>query len=191
MKKAIIIIGSPRKHSNTEILANEAQKGLEDSGISCEKFYLNDMQIKGCQACYYCKKNNVAECAIKDDMQQIHKSMQRSDGIIVATPIYFSDVTAQTKIWLDRLFPYIGMDLSPKMPAGKKAAFVFTQNQPNTYLFETHLNTFMNMVGLTGFEVKGSVIAANLDKGYKPMVTEKRELLEKAYHLGKNLLTGP
>jgi len=62
----------------------------------------------------------VAACAVKDDMQKIHQLIQESDGLIVATPIYFAGVTAQTKAWLDRLFPYIGMDLSPKLQESKK-----------------------------------------------------------------------
>ena len=79
----------------------------------------------------------MAACALKDDMQKIHRLIQESDGLIIATPIYFAGVTAQTKIWLDRLFPYIGMDLSPKLPESKKVSFIFTQNQPDPRLFLT------------------------------------------------------
>lgn len=159
MKKVTILIGSPRKNGSTRVLAAEAERGLKEQGIATETIFLNDLKIKGCQACYYCKKNDVAECAVKDDMQKIHQLMQESDGIIVASPIYFAGVTAQTKIWLDRLFPYIGMDLSPKLPKLKKVSFIFTQNQPYARLFETPIATFMHMVGLTGLSVKDHMIA--------------------------------
>jgi multimeric flavodoxin WrbA len=121
VKKVTILIGSPRKNGSTDILAREAGRGLEDKGIDTTRVYLNDLKMRGCQACYYCKKHDVAECAVKDEMQQIHQLMKESDGIIVATPIYFSSVTAQTKAWLDRLFPYIGMDLTPKMSRTKRS----------------------------------------------------------------------
>ena len=80
MKKVTILIGSPRKNGSTRILAAEAERGLKEQGIATETVFLNDLKIRGCQACYWCKKNDVAECAVKDDMQKIHQLMQESDG---------------------------------------------------------------------------------------------------------------
>jgi multimeric flavodoxin WrbA len=188
MKKALILIGSPRKKGSTAVLAGEAERALQDQGIETETVFLNDLKIRGCQACYWCKKNDVAECAVKDDMQKIHQLMKECDGMIVASPIYFGGVTAQTKAWLDRMFPYIGMDVSPKMPAGKKVSFIFTQNQPDARLFETPIKTFMHMVGLTGLSVKDHLVAYDLDSGVKPPVTEKMEFMDKAYRIGRELL---
>ena len=188
MKKVTIIIGSPRKNGSTGILAAEARRGLEEQGIRVETIFLNDLKIKGCQACYWCKKNDVADCAVKDDMQMIHRLIQESDGLIVASPIYFSGVTAQTKAWLDRLFPYIGMDLSPKLPRSKKVSFIFTQNQPDARLFESGIRSFMYAVGLSGLTVKAHIVACDLDAGIKPPVTEKTELMDEAYRIGRNLL---
>ncbi|MDD1681920.1 MAG: NAD(P)H-dependent oxidoreductase, partial [Methanoregula sp.] len=68
MKKALILIGSPRKKGNTAILAAEAERGLKEQDIETQMLFLNDLKIKGCQACYWCKKNDVADCAVKDDM---------------------------------------------------------------------------------------------------------------------------
>lgn len=188
-KKVAVFFGSPRKNGNTHILVEEAQKGLAESGVSSEIFHLNGMNLRGCQACYHCKKNNVSECALKDDMQQIYQSIKQADGIIVASPIYFGGVTAQTKAWLDRLFPFINMRVGSLLPKGKKAAFIFTQNQPAPELFAGHIDIFKMMIGLIGFEVKGSLLACNLDKGYKPMVTENKEIMAKAYELGRDLLS--
>ena len=121
-------------------------------------------------------------------MQKIHQLMQESDGLIIASPIYFSTVTAQTKAWLDRMFPYVSMNLVPKLPKSKKISFIFTQNQPDAHLFESGIGSFMYAVGLSGITVKDHMIACNLDTGVKPPVTEKKELMEKAYKLGKDLL---
>jgi len=188
ISKVTLLIGSPRKHGSTAILAKETERGLVEQGILTDTVYLNDMEIKGCQACYFCKKNNVAACAIKDDMQVIHQLVQESDGLIIASPIYFAGVTAQTKLWLDRMFPYIGMNLNPKLPKSKKVSFIFTQNQPDPSLFETPINTFMYMVGLTGLLVKDRLVAYDLDAGIKPPVTARKEFMENAYRIGKNLL---
>ena len=190
-KKAVILIGSPRKNGSTAVLAREAERGLSERGIGTKTIFLNELEARGCQACYYCKKHDVAECAVKDDMQEIHRLMRESDGIIVAAPIYFGDVTAQTKIWLDRLFPFIGMDLSPKMPGRKPVSFIFTQNQPDAGLFEKPVRSFMYMTGLTGLVAKGHLIAYDLDAGFKPPVAEKREFMDRAYRIGRDLLEEP
>jgi multimeric flavodoxin WrbA len=188
MKKALIIIGSPRKKGSTAVLAAEAKRGLREQGVETETVFLNDLKIRGCQACYWCKKNDVSECAVTDDMQHLHRLMQECDGMIVASPIYFAGVTAQTKAWLDRLFPYIGLNLSPKMPPGKKVSFIFTQNQPDARLFEIPVRTFMQMIGLTGLSVKDHMLACDLDAGIKAPVEEKVEFMENAYRIGKDLI---
>jgi len=188
MKRVAIFIGSPRKGGSTHILAQEAERGLKDGGIETELVFLNDLSIRGCQACYYCKKHDLAECAIADDMQQTHRLMQASDGIVLASPIYFGDVTAQTKLWLDRLFPFIGMDLSPKLPGSKPVSFIFTQNQPDPRLFSRQIGTFMQMVGVTGLSVRDHLVAHDLDAGHKPPVTEKQEFMDAAYRIGRALL---
>ena len=188
MKKATILIGSPRKGGSTQTLAREAERGLRDHGVDTELVFLNDLKIKGCQACYHCKTHDVAECAVKDDMQRVHALMRESDGLIVASPIYFSNVTAQTRLWMDRMFPYIGVDLSPKMSGSKKVSFIFTQNQPDPLLFDVHIRTFMHMVGLTGMSVRDHMVAYDLDAGHKPPVTGKKEFMEAAYRIGRNFL---
>jgi len=109
--------------------------------------------------------------------------------MIVATPVYFGGVTAQTKAWLDRMFPYIGMDLSPKMPKGKKVSFIFTQNQPDARLFQSGINAFMFAVGLSGLIVKDQMVGSDLDAGNKPPVEEKKEFMETAFWLGRDLLS--
>jgi multimeric flavodoxin WrbA len=188
MTKVTILIGSPRKNGSTRILAGEAERALKEQGIETETVFLNDLKIRGCQACYYCKKNDVAECAVRDDMQKIHTLMQESDGLIVASPIYFSGVTAQTKAWLDRMFPYVSMNLEPKLPASKKVSFIFTQNQPDGRLFKGGISAFMYAVGLSGLTVKDHCIACDLDAGFKPPVTERKAIMDSAYRIGCDLL---
>jgi multimeric flavodoxin WrbA len=188
MKKVLILIGSPRKKGSTAVLAQEAARALHDIGVATEMLFLDEVSMRGCQACYWCKKHDIAECAVKDGMQDLHRKMKECDGIIVATPIYFGTVTAQTKLWLDRMFPYIGMDLSPKMPPGKKVSFIFTQNQPDASLFRSGIEAFIFAIGLSGLEVKDTMLGCDLDAGIKPPVTERKNLLDQAYGIGKNLL---
>jgi hypothetical protein len=86
------------------------------------------------------------------------------------------------------MFPYIGMNLSSKLPGSKKISFIFTQNQPDARLFESPVTTFMHMAGSTGLSVKDHMLAYDLDAGIKPPVTGRKEFMDKAYQIGRDLL---
>lgn len=187
MSKVAVILGSPRKNGNTALLVNEAVKAMRDSGVESEVFYLNEMKIKGCQACYHCKKNETTECKLKDDMKKVHQAIEEADGVLVATPIYWGHVTAQTKTWLDRMFPYVNIKLRSYLPKGKKMSFIFTQNQPNEELFKPAIESFKYILKLIGFKIQDTLIANDLDMGAKPMASEYPELMRKAYEIGKSL----
>jgi multimeric flavodoxin WrbA len=100
MMKVIAFSGSPRKDGNTDLLLREAVKGVESSGISVKTFILNLMNIKPCQNCGGCEKTG--ECIIKDDMEEIYREIRTADRIILASPIFFFSVSAQTKAMIDR-----------------------------------------------------------------------------------------
>ena len=121
-------------------------------------------------------------------MQEIHRLIQESDGLIVASPVYFSSVSAQTKAWLDRLFPYVNMHLVPKLPKSKQVSFIFTQTQPDEQMFQAGISAFMYAVGLSGMTVKDHLIAGDLEAGFKPPVTERKDLMDRAYRIGRDLL---
>lgn len=82
------------------MLLKKAIKGIEDSGYSVKNFYLNLMNIKPCQDCGGC--NETGKCVFQDDMEQIYDAIRTSDRIILASPIFFFSLSAQTKIMIDR-----------------------------------------------------------------------------------------
>lgn len=87
MKKAVIILGSPRKSGNSATLAKQACKGIEAVGGSFETFYLNGMNIRPCQGCEHCQRHPEKGCKLKDDMHLIYDTMAAADALLVATPI--------------------------------------------------------------------------------------------------------
>lgn len=98
--KAIAFLGSPRKDGNTEILLNEIIKGVQALGGSVTTFNLNLMKIKPCQDCGGCEKTG--ECVLDDDMNDIYPEIRAADRIILASPIFFFGLSAQSKILVDR-----------------------------------------------------------------------------------------
>ncbi len=92
--------GSPRKGGNTELLLAEAEKAVKAAGHDLVRFDLNRMDIKPCQDCGGCEKTG--ECVIKDDMVQIYQAIRQADRIILASPVFFFALSAQTKAMIDR-----------------------------------------------------------------------------------------
>ena len=96
----IAFLGSPRKDGNTELLLREAIKGIEDSRSTVQTFNLNLMKISPCQNCGGCDGTGI--CTIEDEMVQIYDAIRTADRIILASPIFFFGLSAQTKIMIDR-----------------------------------------------------------------------------------------
>jgi multimeric flavodoxin WrbA len=96
----IAFLGSPRQGGNTELLLNEALKGIEESGAHAHVFPLNAMTISPCQNCGGCDETGL--CIYEDDMTHIYQAIRMSDRIILASPIFFSALSAQTKMMIDR-----------------------------------------------------------------------------------------
>ncbi len=100
MMNVIAFSGSPRKDGNTDLLLGEAVKGVESTGTAVKIFRLNLMDIKPCQNCGGC--DETGECIIKDDMEEIYREIRTADRIILASPIFFFSLSAQTKAMIDR-----------------------------------------------------------------------------------------
>ena len=104
-KNVMIVIGSPRKRGNSSILAKQVASGAEDAGAKVELFFLHGMNIKPCSACEGCRKKRATGCVIRDDMQKLYPKMRAADAIVIASPIYWFTVSAQTKLFMDRGMP--------------------------------------------------------------------------------------
>ena len=101
--KVVGINGSPRKKGNTAILINRVFEELEQEGIETEFVQLGGRQIRGCLSCYKCFENKDCRCANgKDVLNGILAKMIEADGILLASPTYFSNMTAEMKALIDR-----------------------------------------------------------------------------------------
>ncbi len=99
--KIVGIQSSPRgKHSNTLKLLNAALDGASEEGAEVESVDIAKMNIKYCTACNSCHESGV--CTIKDDYEVVLKKLLAADGIVLSSPNYITNVTAQLKTMFDR-----------------------------------------------------------------------------------------
>ena len=138
--KVVAILGSPRKQSNSHKLVNEALDALPQKDLTIKKYLLNDLNAKGCQGCFACKgKSDV--CVQQDDLTLVLADVKEADLVILASPVYIGEVTAQTKIFIDRTFSYFMPDYvtnpnPTRLPSGKKMLFILTQGMPDKSAYE-------------------------------------------------------
>ena len=100
--KVVAIVGSPPSKGNTSYLVDEALKELASQGIETEKIMLGECVVNPCLGHSECGTYTV--CKIKDDAPGIIKKYNEADGVILATPVYFYDISAQMKAFIDRNF---------------------------------------------------------------------------------------
>jgi len=100
--KIVGVVCSPRKEGNTEIMVREALKAVHEAGHETDLFLVAGKNIAPCDACGACDKDGV--CKIKDDMQELYRMLESSDGIIFGTPVYMANVSAQAKAVMDRTY---------------------------------------------------------------------------------------
>jgi multimeric flavodoxin WrbA len=101
--KVVAFNGSARRNGNTAILVRRVLEELEKEGIETELVQLAGERIRGCTACRGCVANQDGRCTIDDDVvNECIRKMVEADGIILASPTYFADVSAEMKALIDR-----------------------------------------------------------------------------------------
>jgi multimeric flavodoxin WrbA len=101
--KVVGFNGSPRKDGNTATLIGYLFKEIEKEGIETELVSLSAKPIHGCIACYKCFENQDKQCAVKNDAANEYiEKMLNVEAIVLASPSYFQDVTAEMKALIDR-----------------------------------------------------------------------------------------
>ncbi len=189
--RIIAFNGSPRKGGNTQLLLNETIRGAKEQGAEVTVFELNALSLRPCQNCGGC--DDSARCVIQDDMQAIHDAIRSADRIIVASPIFFFSVSAQTKIMIDRCQAfwaekYVHKKPVPPGPAGRKGLLILVggmKRGPRNEGFdcaEAAVRAFFRTVNV---QEHATLAYGSADK--KGEIRENPEALNEAYEAGKKL----
>lgn len=137
--KVVNILGSPRKNGNSATVARTVCARLENDGATVVTHYLNGLLYKGCQGCEACKKGS-EKCIVDDDLAAVLEDITGADVVVVSTPVYWGEVTAQLKACIDRFYSFLkpgfmqGNDMH-RLPAGKQFVYIQTQGAPEPSQF--------------------------------------------------------
>lgn len=190
--KIVCLLGSPRKNGNSATVAARLMGKAAELGAEVESVYLNGLDYQGCQACYACK-NGAEICVLKDDLAPVLEKVREADALVLASAVYYGDVTAQLKAFIDRTFCYLKPEYyarpdCSRLEAGKGMAMILIQGHPDENSFSDIFNRydfFFNWYGYRpGHLLRGLGISERSD------VTKRDYLMEGAERLAQQLVAG-
>jgi multimeric flavodoxin WrbA len=183
--KALIVNASPRMKGNSIALSRATSSALEKAGVEVKTLFLQKMDIKPCNACDLCKKGNEVTCTFDDDMTAVYPDILNADIIVMAGPVYWFSVSAQTKLFMDRWYA-LEKD-EGNLLKGKRMGVILTYGDDNP--FESGamnaIRTFQDAFSYTGSVLAG-VVHGSCDK---PGEIENNALvMAQAVELGRKLI---
>ena len=183
--KILVVQGSPRKKGNSITLAEQIAKGAESVGAVAERIYLHDKNISPCQACYACQRPDSSGCAIDDEMQPIYKKLIDADCWIIASPVYWFTMSAQTKLFIDRCFAL--QAYKKDAFAGKQIAIAMSYGDTDTFNSGcvNALRTFQDAFRYVGANMVGMVYGSAEKPGE---IKSNQSLMDQAEALGKKIV---
>ncbi|NEZ75005.1 flavodoxin family protein [Clostridium botulinum] len=161
------IIASQRKEGNTAFIVNKLLEGAKEQGAEIQSFSFSDLDIKPCRGCEACHKG-AQGCVINDDMKKIYNAMEHADAIVLGLPIYMAQMSAQGKIFTDRLFARHSPRFSPffkEKAVKQKLILSFNQGNPNADLFKSYIDYTKHMFEILEFDVKEVPVVTDLRSG--------------------------
>jgi multimeric flavodoxin WrbA len=182
-KRIIGISGSPRRGGNTELLLDKALEGAQGKGAEARKIILNELNFSPCQECENIKKDGT--CIVEDDMQNIYPKIREADGIIIASPIFFGSVSAQTKMFIDRfqcLWVAKNIFKTYKFDKKKIGAFICVEASQREDFFKNAKSIIKNFFATIDTVYKEELLCSGIDK--RGAVLGKSKCLEAALNLG-------
>lgn len=118
--KVLMLNGSPRKDGNTSIALKEMEKIFLNEGFEVEYVQVGNKAIRGCVACYSCKKTG--KCAFDDAVNELAPKFEAADGVVIGSPVYYASANATLIALLDRLFYSTSFNKTMKVGASVAVA---------------------------------------------------------------------
>lgn len=186
--KVVSLLGSPRSNGNSATIAKQLLKTASESGSETQSFELNRLNYRGCQACYACKKGS-EDCVLNDDLTEVLSAVATADLVVLATPVYYGEISSQLKGFIDRTYSYLVPDyltnLQPSRLSPKKLIFVLTQGHPDEALFADIFPRYETFLKWMGFNEISLIRVCGIGPGSVDSVSE--QVMQQAVETAKAL----
>ena len=154
MGNILAFTASSRPNSISRKLVTLAAETARQQGHQVQLIDLSAAGLQCCSGCGYCRTHD--GCTIDDALLQ---ALWDCTGIIIGFPIYFSGIAGQTKVWLDRLYPMISANFTPRYP-GKNVLAIYTQGDGNENAFRPAIQSTNYVFRMCGWPLIDSILCA-------------------------------
>jgi multimeric flavodoxin WrbA len=161
-------------------------EGLTAGGVDeVSVLHANELQIKPCQGCFYCRDSEGHACIRQDDMREVAKEMIQADFVVFASPVYWGYVTAQLKTIIDRMEAF-AWD-TERYFKGKRVIVLLTYRFPSKEVLDSLHFLFRDMENWAGTKLTSFLEYNSFDpaSGRDVHVDTNPDKLEEAFRLGK------
>ena len=179
-KNILILNGSPRKKGNTSSLTAAFARGAEEAGNTVKEFHLGQMKINGCLGCWRGGSDMEHPCSQRDDMDQIYPEYLKADVVVLASPLYYWQISGFLKNAFDRLFAVAECDPNYRNPVKESVLIMAAEGagfDESEYWYD-HLEQHI------GWKSLGKILCGHVTQ---PGDTEGKDEIEEAYKLGKSI----
>lgn len=193
--KITCLLGSPRTKGNSATMAHKFCEALKkETDAEIEYIELNKLNYRGCQACGACKKNH-DECVLQDDLADVLASVKESAITILASPVYYGDVSAQLKAFIDRTYSYlvpgykekIGKEHISRLQPTSKFVMILSQNASKELCNEIYPKYKILFETFLGIKMMPLIRGCGLDK--KTDAINNAELMEQVESAARKFIT--
>lgn len=160
MSRIVLLTGSPRRNGNSIRMANAFEEAAARLGHSVDRFDTAQMQVSGCLACDGCYRNGIP-CAVDREYNKVASALDKADGLVIATPVYWYTYPAQLKNVMDHWYSLCvaGRDLN-----GKKAALMACCEDDDITAFDSMVNSFRKSMALLRADIVGEILIQNVHR---------------------------
>ena len=191
--KVLAIAGSPRRGGNSETLLDRALAGVAEAEPTADvrKIVLNEMNIKPCQNCRFCAGKGYCRFAESDDMKGVYEALEESDRFIVASPIFFANVSAQLKTMIDRCQPmwvrkFVKKQCHPNQD--RRCLFLCCGGFEHDRFYECARQVIKTWAVVLDIRLTGELFYPGIDR--RGDIDKHRAAFADAFEAGKKLMTG-
>jgi multimeric flavodoxin WrbA len=187
--KVLGIAGSPRRDGNTDHLLEQVINGASSQGAQTKTIILSELNISPCRHCDGCIQTG--KCVIDDDMQWIHTELREADRVVLASPVFFMGVTAQTKAMIDRCQALWVIKYVLKLPVAlnpekeRAGFFVSVGGTRLRHLFEPSMATIKSWFTTLDISYAGELVFPGIDE--RGAIDLHQSALNDAFATGQKL----
>jgi multimeric flavodoxin WrbA len=184
----LVIHGSPRPDGTSSAAATALALKLRKPGNEISAYNLNELELHGCQECFACRDRNEDRCFVADGLSDVLEQAKTADILIVASPVFYADISAQLKCFIDRTWSYFGKGgLSAEhLPRNRKMVFILSYGYDDPSVYDHLFEKYKIYFTMFGFD-ECFFVKARGGEGRSPQIVNGKEVDEQLEFIAAKL----